>query len=70
MAAGDPNEESLPLSAEMRIDAVCVRFEAAWKAVANGGTRPAIGKSLVSCQFSTSSWETDVTPASREVAPG
>jgi hypothetical protein len=42
MTAGVPSEESLPLSAEMRIDAVCVRFEAAWKAVASGGARPAI----------------------------
>jgi hypothetical protein len=42
MIAGVPSEESLPLSAEMRIDAVCQRFEAAWKAVPSGGPRPVI----------------------------
>jgi WD40 repeat protein len=34
------HEESLPLSQELRIDAVCRTFEAAWKAVDTGGTRP------------------------------
>jgi WD40 repeat protein len=42
MTAGAPNHESLPLSAEMRLDAVCQRFEAAWQAVASGGTPPRI----------------------------
>jgi serine/threonine-protein kinase len=42
MTAGVPDEESLPLSVELRIDAVCGRFEAAWQAVPSGGPRPAI----------------------------
>jgi WD40 repeat protein/thiol-disulfide isomerase/thioredoxin len=33
-------EESWPLSLELRIDAVCRSFEAAWKAAAAGGTPP------------------------------
>ncbi len=36
MNAPNVGEDSLPLSADKRIDAVCVRFEAAWKA----GERP------------------------------
>jgi hypothetical protein len=40
MTAGVPSEESLPLSAETRIDAVCLRFEAAWKAGEGGSARP------------------------------
>jgi hypothetical protein len=47
MTAGVPSEESLPLSAELRIDAVCGRFEEEWKAVASGGPRPAIEAYLV-----------------------
>jgi serine/threonine protein kinase len=39
-------EESLPLSAELRIDAVCRSFEAAWQAAAAGGTRPRIEEYL------------------------
>jgi serine/threonine-protein kinase len=42
MTGGVPSEDSLPLSAELRIDAVCQRFEDAWKAEACGGTRPAV----------------------------
>jgi hypothetical protein len=42
MTAGIPDEGSLPLSAEMRIDAVCRRFEKAWKAASAGGSRPRI----------------------------
>jgi WD40 repeat protein/serine/threonine protein kinase len=42
MAAGVPDEDSLPLSVELRIDAVCGCFEAAWQAVKYGGDRPAI----------------------------
>jgi hypothetical protein len=42
MTAGVPSENSLPLSVELRIDAVCRRFEAAWQAVATGGARPRI----------------------------
>jgi WD40 repeat protein/serine/threonine protein kinase len=42
MTTGVPNEESLPLSVQLRIDAVCGRFEEAWKAVVVGGARPAI----------------------------
>jgi hypothetical protein len=34
--------ESLPLHLELRIDAVCRIFEAAWKAAANGNIRPRI----------------------------
>jgi serine/threonine-protein kinase len=36
------HDESLPLSLELRIDAVCRSFEAAWKAAGSGGTRPRI----------------------------
>src|SRR5262249_6283191 len=35
-------EESWPLSLELRIEAVCRAFEAAWKEVAGGGTRPRV----------------------------
>jgi DNA-binding beta-propeller fold protein YncE/tRNA A-37 threonylcarbamoyl transferase component Bud32 len=42
MMAGVPSEDSLPLSAELRIDAVCQRFEAAWRAVKCGGARPVV----------------------------
>src|SRR5262245_25337646 len=35
-------EESHSLERELRIDAVCQVFEGAWKAVAEGGTRPRI----------------------------
>jgi hypothetical protein len=35
-------EESLPVSVELRIDAVCQVFEAAWQAAGNGGIRPRI----------------------------
>lgn len=35
-------DESLPLSAELRIDAVCQSFEAAWKAGGADGPRPRI----------------------------
>jgi WD40 repeat protein len=42
MTAGAPNNESLQLSAEMRIDAVCTRFEAAWQAVKGGDPAPRI----------------------------
>jgi hypothetical protein len=47
MTARVPDNESLPLSAELRIDAVCQRFEAAWQAVVSGGARPAIEAYLV-----------------------
>src|SRR5262249_32401227 len=36
------HEESLPLSLELRIDAVCRSFEAAWKAEGASGTRPCL----------------------------
>jgi WD40 repeat protein len=36
------HEDSRPLSLELQIDAVCRSFEAAWKAVAEGETRPRI----------------------------
>jgi WD40 repeat protein len=36
------SEESLPLDLELRIEALCGPFEAAWKDAANGGTRPRI----------------------------
>jgi tetratricopeptide (TPR) repeat protein/tRNA A-37 threonylcarbamoyl transferase component Bud32 len=39
-------EDSLPLSAELRIDALCRSFEAAWKAVDTGDTRPRIENCL------------------------
>jgi serine/threonine-protein kinase len=42
MTAGVPSDDALRLSAEVRIDAVCGRFEAAWKAAETGGARPAI----------------------------
>jgi WD40 repeat protein/serine/threonine protein kinase len=42
MAAGVPGEDSLPLSVELRIEAVCIRFEAAWQAVKHGDAPPAI----------------------------
>jgi serine/threonine-protein kinase len=43
MTAGVPSEESLPLSLELRIEAECTRFEAAWKgAAASGGPQPRI----------------------------
>jgi WD40 repeat protein/serine/threonine protein kinase len=42
MTAGLPDEDSLPLSVELRIDAVCQRFEAAWQAIEHGGARPVI----------------------------
>src|SRR5438874_508852 len=32
--------DSLPLAVELRIDALCQTFEAAWKRVANGGAQP------------------------------
>jgi WD40 repeat protein len=35
-------EESLPLSVEMRIDAACQSFEAAWQAAGDAGTGPRI----------------------------
>jgi tRNA A-37 threonylcarbamoyl transferase component Bud32 len=35
-------EESLPLALELRIDAVCQSFEAAWQAAGSGGPRPRI----------------------------
>jgi serine/threonine-protein kinase len=35
-------EESLPLSRELRVDAVCRSFEAAWQAADGGGVRPRI----------------------------
>jgi hypothetical protein len=40
-------EESLPLEMHQRIDAVCLAFEAAWKAVSNGGAPPRIKDYLV-----------------------
>jgi hypothetical protein len=40
MSADAPrSEEPLSLSQELRIDAVCRSFEAAWQAAAEGGTR-------------------------------
>jgi WD40 repeat protein/serine/threonine protein kinase len=42
MTAGVSSEDSLSLSVELRIDAVCRRFEAAWKAAGAGGSRPRI----------------------------
>jgi hypothetical protein len=36
------SEGSLPLSVELRVDAVCQAFEAAWKAAGDGGIRPRI----------------------------
>jgi formylglycine-generating enzyme required for sulfatase activity len=36
------NEDSLPLALELRIDALCQTFEAAWKSAARGGVRPRI----------------------------
>jgi len=35
-------EETLPLSVELRLDAACNAFEAAWKAAAAGDGRPRI----------------------------
>jgi Tfp pilus assembly protein PilF/tRNA A-37 threonylcarbamoyl transferase component Bud32 len=35
-------EEALPLSVQVRVDAACQAFEAAWKAAGDGGTRPRI----------------------------
>src|SRR5262245_34319650 len=43
-------EESLPLSLELRIDAVCRAFEAAWKATADGGTEPRIEDHLAAAE--------------------
>jgi hypothetical protein len=37
-----PNTGSLPLSAAQRVDAVCDRFEAAWKTAGAAGPRPRI----------------------------
>jgi hypothetical protein len=43
MSAESPlSEESLPLSQELRIDAVCRAFEAAWQAAGDGAPRPRI----------------------------
>jgi WD40 repeat protein len=42
MTDGVSSEESLPLSAELRIDSVCGRFEAAWQAVRGAGAWPVI----------------------------
>src|SRR5262249_7881193 len=36
---GESSRDSLPLSLERRIDALCQRFERAWKAAAAGGGR-------------------------------
>jgi tetratricopeptide (TPR) repeat protein len=35
-------EEAVPLSVELRVDAACRTFEAAWQAAGDGGTRPRI----------------------------
>ena len=46
MTRATPSDDALPVSAEVRIDAVCRRFEAAWQAVGSGGPRPALADSL------------------------
>jgi serine/threonine-protein kinase len=50
MTAGVPDEDSLPLSAELRIDDLCSRFEEAWKAAASGGARPRIEDYLLAVE--------------------
>ena len=42
MTAAVPSEESLSLSVQLRIDAVCQLFEAAWQTVTHGSSRPTI----------------------------
>src|SRR5262249_19335247 len=44
--AAGPGDGSLPLSLEQRIDAVCTRFEAAWKRADGHGSTPRIEEYL------------------------
>jgi WD40 repeat protein/serine/threonine protein kinase len=53
--------ESLSLSLELRIDAVCCSFETAWMAVASGGPRPRLEEYL------TAAGEADRGPLLREL---